>query len=420
MDRTGASEKIAEKAAPVIDAIPDGIKEGASKAFTFAGDQYKQWAEKHPEAARNLENIKDTASGAATIEGAASLPGLVKGGVKLAEDVAKNTVNVAKGMGDDVVKTAAKVTDKVADTVGNPTELFSGPKDLDKSIEVGLSKGIRPSVSGKSTFAQNDAYMSKGKDAVKTIVERKGGLKLVDDAGETVELPQNLKQFSEAIEQTKSGIFKEYDDLAKQAGQAGAKVELAPIADELEKTAKDSVLKTHAPGAAGYAEERAAALRAAGSHTTEDAQRAIQLYNKSLEAFYRNPTYDTASRAAIDAMIANKMRISLDDVVEQFTDIPGYQALKNKYGALKTIEADVTKRALVDARKNMKGLLDFTDIASGGELVSSLLTMNPASFAKAATMKGLAQYFKYLNDPNTAIKNMFKNVDKAIHGVTPK
>jgi hypothetical protein len=26
MDRTGASEKIAEKAAPVIDAIPDGIK----------------------------------------------------------------------------------------------------------------------------------------------------------------------------------------------------------------------------------------------------------------------------------------------------------------------------------------------------------------------------------------------------------
>src|SRR3990167_2637377 len=95
------------------------------------------------------------------------------------------------------------------------------------------------------------------------------------------------------------------------------------------------------------------------------AQEVVKNYNESLQAFYKNPTYETASRAAVDAMIANKIRETLDKTIYNLTG-GQYQVLKNKYGALKAVEKDIIKASLRDARKNIKGLIDYTDILSGG------------------------------------------------------
>jgi hypothetical protein len=136
--------------------------------------------------------------------------------------------------------------------------------------------------------------------------------------------------------------------------------------------------------------------------------------NNNLEAFYRNPTYDTASRVAIDAGIANNFRSALDKAIEGATG-KEYQALKNKYGALKAIENDVTKAAMRDARKNVKGLLDYTDIFTSGQMLSGILSLNPAMFTKGAVERGFKEYIKMLNDPNRAVKNIFDHLEK-----TPK
>jgi len=137
----------------------------------------------------------------------------------------------------------------------------------------------------------------------------------------------------------------------------------------------------------------------------------VQNLNKSLEAFYRNPSYDAASKAAIEALVANKLRTSLDDVITSLQG-EGYNTLRKQYGSLKAIENDVLRATLRQSRANVKGLIDYTDIFSGGQVVIGLLTLNPQLIATGAAQKAIASFFKYLNSPNRAIQDVFKLADK--------
>jgi hypothetical protein len=105
------------------------------------------------------------------------------------------------------------------------------------------------------------------------------------------------------------------------------------------------------------------------------------------------------------------MREELDDIITKTLEQSGYQGLKKSYGSLKAIEKDVAHRSGIYARLNKKGLIDFTDIFTSGEIVAGLATMNPALLAKGVTMKAVKEYIKYVNDPNHIVKTMFKDVD---------
>jgi tetratricopeptide (TPR) repeat protein len=113
------------------------------------------------------------------------------------------------------------------------------------------------------------------------------------------------------------------------------------------------------------------------------------------------------------------LRKALDEAVET-TQGPGYQQLKNEFGALKSIEKDVNRRAGVHDRGNIKGLLDFSDLFSGHELVRGILTMRPEVMATAGVVKGLKNYYKYLNNPNRIVKTMFTKAEKAMAPQTKK
>jgi len=132
--------------------------------------------------------------------------------------------------------------------------------------------------------------------------------------------------------------------------------------------------------------------------------------NKNLQAFYRNPSYESASKAAVDAGIANNMRKALDSAIEGATGSQ-YQILKNQYSALKAIEQDVVRAAMRDARRNVKGLLDYTDIFTGGQMIGGLLSLNPAMFTKGAVERGFKEWLKLLNDPNRAVANIFRKLE---------
>ena len=71
----------------------------------------------------------------------------------------------------------------------------------------------------------------------------------------------------------------------------------------------------------------------------------------------------------------------------------------------------MSHRAVVDARKNQRGLIDFSDIMTGDRAVTAIMTMNPAAAGQAVAIKGISSYIKALNDPNKIIKNMFKDAD---------
>ena len=325
-----------------------------------------------------------------------------------------------------MVKPSLRTLGKVADAVPRPKG-----STLEGVIDTGIDKGIRPGIEGNRTFAQSSQYHKRAQQAVKTIIDNhaQGALKLTDEFGEvTPTLPKNLRQFSQAIDQSKRNIYEQYNKMAVESGEAGAVVDLSPIPNELMSVANNRALQKAAPGVAEYAKSRAQAFsgngaktdgitsRRSNTFTTEEAQQAIAIYNQSLEAFNKNPSYDTASRAYIDSLIVNHLRKGLDSSIEQASGA-GYQALKNEYGALKTIEKDVSRRAIVDARKNPKGLLDFSDVFSGGQVVNGLLTMNPAVVGSGIASKIIANIYKLKNDPNKIVSKMF---DKAGKMYTPK
>ncbi len=284
-------------------------------------------------------------------------------------------------------------------------------------------KGVRPTVVGKSTGNQLDSSLTKQVQAVHAIVENKPNLKILDTNGEpTGKVPQNLHQFTQAIDQTKDSIFKKYNALQKSAGEKGAVLDLKPVASELKTVSNDKVLKDLHPEVVKYANSRASAFNKRGTYTTDQAQSAIKTLNGSLEAFYKNPSYDNASKASVDSLIVNKMRSGLDDAITGVkAKGPKYQDLKNKYGALASIQKDVTHRQIVDARKNPVGLFSgIANIASGAELIRGLATMNPADIAFSLGSKGVSKLIEHQNNPNTSIKALFAEAERARTAATTK
>jgi len=145
--------------------------------------------------------------------------------------------------------------------------------------------------------------------------------------------------------------------------------------------------------------------------TTEETQDLIAVLNDGLQAFYKNPSYHTAKRAYVDQMVANSLRKNLDNVILKATG-ENYQVLKTKYGSLKSIEKEVNHRAVVDARKNPKGLLDFSDVFTGYHAAKGILSLDPTTIGAAATGKSVAWLYRIKNNPNQIVKSMFKDVDK--------
>lgn len=368
-----------------LDVLQSTVGMAGLEALKTGADAYKKFADANPNVARDLENVVNIAS----------------------------LIPIGKG-GSIVGKEGLAVYGDVAQATRRVGGVSKAEKGLGGAIDAGIEKGIRPSVVGKKTALQVEQYKNRAREAVKTIVKNKDKINIKDEFGEIVNgLPKNLDQFSQAIEQTKEAIYKKYSKLAKQAGEAGADIDLTPIAKELGGLVKSPVLQDIAPEVVNYAKKRGASLLKRGRYTAEQAQEAIKQLNSSLEAFYKNPSYGDFSKLQIDALIVNNMRKTLDSTIESAVG-KGYQGLKNMYGSLKAIEKDVSKRAIVDARKNAKGLIDFTDIFSAGDIIAGVATMNPAQIGKGAFQKAIATLYKMKNDPNRIIKKMFEGAEKSL------
>jgi hypothetical protein len=285
---------------------------------------------------------------------------------------------------------------------------------FEKAISADFKRAVKPSVSGKATSGQVQKYAGQARSAIDSIVENKPNLEFTYDTGQTKrgELPQSLEEFGDAIEQTKQSIFNQYDALAQNAEGAGAKVSLTPLSTELRTVAADQVTELLHPELAKYAAGRADAFDEAGTLSPGNAQRAITMLNSSLKAFYKNPTYETAARANVDAMIANKLRSGLDEAVDS-SGGEGYQELKNKYGSLKAIEKDVNNRAQVVGRQEKGGgiLGRIADVGSAEEVIRGLLTFNPVAIARGGALKGWAEFMKYRRNPNRVVTSMFEKAE---------
>lgn len=276
-------------------------------------------------------------------------------------------------------------------------------KKAESSIKEGVDKGIKPTVIGKKTLAGKEQFYASAGEAVKTISENRNKLTLTDENGEVVAQPKTVGQFAQAIDQTKKQIYKQYNDLAKSSTGKDAQVDVGSTIDKLKAFGQDI---KYTPEVRDYAISKIPEIEEIQNQAPDVIEARIAEYNKSLQNFYRNPTKASQIYAQVDASMAAELRRVLDEKITS-TEGPGYAELKKKYGALKTIEGEVNKRAIVEARKNTKGLADLTDIFTGGEVLSGVLTGNPAAIAKGALGLGIKEVYKRLNSPDRYINNMF-------------
>ena len=350
---------------------------------------------------------------------------------------------VAAGVQSAISGLPAIVGGKTAIKSAGKTSLASIAAETDKIVKKGITKGIKPSSAGKKTRGQVQQYNKRASEAIQEIVGNKDNLSLVDEQGATIKgLPKTVDQLSQAIEQTKSGIFEQYDSLAKQSDvfrterpatypinkypkkdyRKAIKIDLDNTANKLNTVVTSKVLKDLSPETIDYAYKRIEALKTrnkpsrarktTGGYTAVETQEAIQVLNQSLESFYRDPSPANKGKALVDSIIANDLRSQLDAVIKQTTG-KEYQALKSKYGALKTIERDVVKKTQAEARKQTGGFIpDFTDVLSGHQVVKGLAAKNLPVVAGGLGMKAISTWGKYVKSPNRIIKQMFKDVDK--------
>ena len=340
---------------------------------------------------------------------------------RVAEDVA-NAGNVAgtiagvKGITKipDTIKSGVNALTKAKDTlVGNPSETAAA------DIVNSYYKAVKPSVAGKTSTGQFDKYNADVTNAVDTIRQNKTKLSFEDENGTTRvgETPKTRGEFADAIGQTKKLIFDQYNELEKKTNGTGVTIQLDKAGTALDDVIKSEALKLTNPEAVKYAQEMQTRLQNPdGSYkqiTPDVAQTAISNWNSSLKAFYRNPTYENASRAAIDAGVVHQIRVALDDAIHNATG-ENYQAIKNQYGALSAIEKDVNKAAVAQAKatgSNVSGLGKYVDVFAGGDMLGGILSLNPALFAKGAAQTGINHFFQYLNSPDRAIETMFKHAE---------
>lgn len=322
-------------------------------------------------------------------------------------------INIATlGIGKTVEGPLAKETRAVGEDIVAGTRALLTPSEeavQNKVISL-FQKSIKPTA--KKTLAQGEKYSMDTLTALKTIKANADNLNIEDFSGELItgRVPQSINELAQGLDQTKKLVFTQYDDLAKKATGAGASVDAVSVADEVAQVAQNRALQLTNPAVVDYAKGWETRLRDMGAIDAQTAQEAVQMMNANLQAFYRNPTYDTASKVAVDAGIANNLRQGLDKAIEGATG-EQYTALKRQYGALKAIENDVVRASMREGRKNARGLLDYTDIFTGGQMVGGILSLNPAMFTKGAVERGFKEYIKYLNDPNRAIKNIFDKLN---------
>lgn len=271
-----------------------------------------------------------------------------------------------------------------------------------------FTRAVKPTSVGKNSATAIESYNNKAFDALKTIAENKQNLKFVTEDGiESVgRNPKTLGELGEAVLQTKQAVFNKYNTLARATGKETT-LGLDDVVKELDSFINNEAKQLSSPEAVSYAEKLRETYK--GRQLTADvAQEVIQDINKSLQTAYRTGNF--TQKNAVDALLANRLREGLDDIVTKATG-KEYQALKNQYSSLKSVEKDIAKRVSVANRLQPKGLIDYTDIFTAGDLGMALASGNMGYVAKAGIQQGIKSLYKYKNSPDRAIKNIFKALE---------
>jgi hypothetical protein len=365
------------------------------------------------------------------------------------ENIVRGMRPSARGLAKDILTSPGDVLLELATLGGakgvKAVELSSKAAKADKAVSKLLPKAISPTVKGRKSAKQIAKFEKQSKSAVNSIIDNKDNITLVGKDGipRQGELPKNVREFSQAIEQTKTPIFNEYDELIKRAGKQGNYINQNKVVGELDDIINDDTLSLTNPEVVSYARSWKNKLlrREAGEvvetpttilsgqgkpfisksvtpgkkMTLTEADKINKSLNRNLDAYYNNITLDTHSRAWVDALIKNNLTKQLDDITSTLDGVAdgSFKALKSRYSALRAIEEDVGKKAFQIGRKPNVGLFDFSDVFAGRDVVRGLINQDPSRIVGGASQSTIKAVLKRLNDPDRMVNKLFKKSTEA-------
>ncbi len=278
-------------------------------------------------------------------------------------------------------------------------------------VEYGFKKGIKPTVVGKSTAAQTEKFYDNATTAAKDII-----------SASPEAIPQTVEEMFQQVRNVKKTLWDNSSTMARQAGEEGVLVDVFPVISDMRTAAKDPNLIRANPGASSRLNAMADAWESQPLKISPpEAEDLIAQLNAQTKGFWKNPDWNKANDALFAERAANLTRSQTDAAVEAYQG-PGWQDFRNRYGAQSAIEKEVSHRANVHARANVRGFFDLSDVFTTGEFVSAIATMNPASLARAAAMYSAKKYIKSQNNVDNIVRKMFRNVKGIMEkngGITP-
>jgi hypothetical protein len=371
--------------------------------------------------------------------------GLITKGQKafnLVKQVGKQTPKIMTALSN-----TGKVLTEMAGT--GATEYLKSGGDKDKAKSAALTAGILTTATkslgklGESSFwpklqgSVNKALQvnqkSSGGTVIKNLEQKAKGIQVLEKYAPVLNISDDIKSPEyfdvkkanyfdtiKAWNQARKEIFNRYHSIAEKSGQT-VKTDITPMVDELNNVltskttsqAKDAAknilkelqdnfsIKLNDKGGVIYNDVNALDLEKYISDLGQQASGALQ-----------GATDKAYSKVA--AQISNAGRKVLDDIIERSTGQGAeYQALKNEYGALKSIEQDLVKVLQKQARQVGGGIGDWFQIFNSGDLVAGMISQNPQYLAQGLAKSILGFTKQNLSSPDRFLKRAFKQAGQA-------
>lgn len=309
-------------------------------------------------------------------------------------------------------------TPRAPGTVTAAAEPVRNPRVDAVTIDL-YRRSVLPRGGGRGNIGQVTGYEGEVLRGVDKLVENRPNLTLKTPQG--VELPagtapRTMRQFDDAIDQTKTALFEKWNPMAAQAGEAGLRIDLAPVSAELRALAQKPEVALSNPGVVSQLENFATLYEGQGLVTPLEAQNTIKNINARLTSFYDKGEAASGAPAMVLEPVARLLRKQLDEGIEA-TVGPGWQELRRDYGALSAIERDVTKAVERIAKAApTTGIGKLADFVASMEFIHAIGTLNPQALARAVGAKTAGELHRFFNNPNRMVAKLF---DKRIAGPSP-
>lgn len=273
------------------------------------------------------------------------------------------------------------------------TEKFNS--NLNKAIPV-LKKDVKD-LAGKQKSAQT---------AFQDIVSNKDTLGLVDEEG-APRFPENFTETAGVQQQRLGQIYKDYtaklSTVDKPRFEQDIHSQIFKQIDDLNNALKKE----------NSVDGRRALTKIRGelSSLRDLSPEGIQNYIESINQRTRvAPGHPPTAEQIKLANLGGEMRKLLDTSISKLNG-PGYQQLRNTYGAHKALESQLLQAAKKEIN-NTPGFTDkITSLGITAEGLNFLLTHDPHALLIAGGIKGATAFTKWLNSPQRALRNIFNDLE---------